>query len=188
LAYARRLRAGGEARKADSVIEKAWGVGPHPDLAAFYLETVTDPVERVREAQRLAGFNPKSGESFLVLAQAFLGAKLTGEARRNVQAALAAGLDQRRLWVLKADIEEADAAAGGGEAATLAAREALRRSQAARPDPRWRCTICGAEPGAWHAACPSCGTVGRMSWTDKTVPASGVNGSSVTLLPGVATT
>ena len=188
LAYASRLRAGREARKAENVIEKAWAASPHPDLASFYLEPVTEPLERVREAERLAGFNKTSGESHLLLAQTNLAANLTGEARRHAQAALAAGLDQRRLWVLKADIEDADAAAGGGEAAAFAAHEALRRSQSARPDPRWRCTTCGAEPGGWHAACPSCGTVGRMQWTDKTAPASGVNGPSLTLLPGAAPT
>jgi HemY protein len=188
LAYASRLRAGRETRKAGNVIEKAWAAAPHPDLATFYLEPVTDPQQRVHEAQKLTAANKTSGESYLVMAQAFLAAKLTAEARKNVQAALAAGLDQRRTWVLKADIEDADAAAGGGEVAALAAHEALRRSQTARPDPRWRCTTCGAEPGAWHAACPSCGTVGRMTWTDKTVPASGVNGPLVTLLPGTAAT
>ena len=188
LAYASRLRAGRESRKADNVIEKAWAAAPHPDLAAFYLEPSTDPLERVKEAQRLAGFNKTSPESHLMLAQACLAAKLTAEARRHAQAALAAGLDQRRLWVLKADIEDADAAEGGGEAAAFAAHEALRRSQSARPDPRWRCTTCGNEPGAWHAACPSCGTVGRMQWTDKTVPASGVGGPLVTLLPGATAT
>jgi HemY protein len=188
LAYASRLRAGREARKAENVIQKAWAASPHPDLATFYLEPVTDPLERVREAERLAGFNKASAESYFLLAQVNLAAMLTGEARRHAQAALAAGLDQRRLWVLKADIEDADAAHGGGEAAAFAAHEALRRSQSARPDPRWRCTTCGAEPGSWHAACPSCGTVGRMQWTDKTVPASGVNGPLVTLLPGAAAT
>jgi HemY protein len=188
LAYASRLRAGNEARKAETVIEKAWAAAPHPDLARFYLAPVSDPLERVREAERLAGFNKTHGESHLLLAQAALAAKLTGVARRHAQAALAAGLDQRRLWVLKADIEDADAAAGGGEAAGFAAHEALRRSQSARPDPRWRCATCGAEPGGWHAACPSCGTVGRMQWTDKTVPASGVGNPAVTLLPGATAT
>ena len=188
LAYATKLRAGREARKAEKVIEKAWAAAPHPELATFYLEPVTDPLERVREAERLVSFNKTSAESLLLLAQTNLAANLTGEARRNAQAALAAGLDQRRLWVLKADIEDADAAQGGGEAAAMAAHDALRRSQSARPDPRWRCTTCGAEPGAWHAACPSCGTVGRMQWTDKTVPASGVNGPLVTLLPGATAT
>ena len=184
LAYARRLRAGREARKAETIIEKAWAALPHPDLATFYLEPVTDPLERVRESERLASFNKTSPESYFLLAQTALAAKLTGEARRNAQAALAAGLDQRRLWVLKADIEDADAAAAGG----AEAHEALRRSQTAGPDPRWRCTTCGAEPGAWHAACPSCGTVGRMQWTDRTAPASGVNGPPITLLPGATAT
>jgi HemY protein len=188
LAYASRLRAGNEARKAETVIEKAWAAAPHPDLARFYLEPVSDPLERVREAERLAGFNKTHGESHLLLAQTALAAKLTGVARRHMQAALAAGLDQRRLWVLKADIEDADAAAGGGEAAVFAAHEALRRSQSARRDPRWRCATCGAEPGGWHAACPSCGTVGRMQWTDKTVPASGVGNPAATLLPGATAT
>jgi HemY protein len=187
LAYARRLRAAREARKAENVLEKAWAAAPHPDLAAFYLEPDTDPLVRVKEAQRLASFNPTHPESYVLLAQTALAAKLTGEARRHAQAALAAGLDQRRLWVLKADIEEADAAGGGGEAATFAAHEALRRSQTARPDPRWRCSTCGAEPGRWHAACPSCGTVGRVEWTDQTAPASGVGAGAVTLLPGAAT-
>jgi HemY protein len=185
LAYARRLRAARDTRKAESVIEKAWAASPHPDLAAFYLEPDSEALARVKWAQRLARCNPTHPESDFLLAQASLQAKLTGEARRHAQAALAAGLDQRRLWVLKADIEEADAAAGGGEAATFAAHEALRRSQSARPDPRWRCSTCGAEPGGWHAACPSCGTVGRVEWTDQTAPASGVGGS-VMLLPGAA--
>jgi HemY protein len=188
LAYASRLRVGREARKAENVIEKAWAAAPHPDLATFYLEPVTDPLERVREAERLAGFNKTNAESHLLRARTCLAAKLTGQARRHAEAALAAGLDQRRLWVLKADIEDADAAAGGGEAAAFAAHEALRRSQSARPDPRWRCTTCGAEPGQWQAACSSCGTVGRMQWTDKTVPASGVAAPSATLLPGATAT
>jgi HemY protein len=191
LAYARRLRAARDMRRAETVIEKAWAAAPHPDLAAFYLEPDTDPLVRVKEAQRLANCNARHAESHFLLAQSCLAAKLTGEARRHAQAALAAGLDQRRLWVLKADIEEAAATAGGGEGATLAAHDALRRSQSARRDPRWRCSTCGAEPGAWHAACPSCGTVGRVEWTDRTAPASGVGsvaggGGTVTLLPGAA--
>jgi HemY protein len=187
LAYAGRLRAAREERKAENVIEKAWAAQPHPDLATFYLERDTDPLARVKEAQRLAGFNRTHPESHILLAQSCLAAKLTGEARRHVQAALAAGLDQRRVWGLKADIEDADAAAGGGEGATFAAHEALRRSQSARRDPRWRCSTCGAELVQWHAACPSCGTVGRVEWTDQTTPAHVVSGGAVTLLPGTAT-
>lgn len=185
IAYASRLRARGEGRKADATIEKAWTRGPHPDLAAFYLEAERDPMARLKAADRLAKSNPEHGESHFLLAQAALAAKLTGQARREAQAAVAAGLDQRRVWVLLADIEEADAAAGGGEAATFAAHEALRRSQTAAPDPRWRCTACSAEQTAWHPACPVCGTVGQVVWTNAVTPAAArANPPVVTLLPG----
>lgn len=185
LAYARRLRAARDSRRAEQVVERAWARAPHPDLAAFYLETETDPLARVKRAEKLAGFAPGHGESAFMEAQACLAARLTGEARRHAQAAVAAGLDQRRVWGLIADIEEADAAAGGGEAATFAAHEALRRSQSAGPDPRWRCTACGAEHAAWHPACPTCGTVGQVVWTAETVPAQRAV-ASATLISGTA--
>ncbi|GAB0118832.1 heme biosynthesis HemY N-terminal domain-containing protein [Acidisoma sp. 7E03] len=171
LAYARRLRAARDGRKAEQVVERAWARAPHPDLAAFYLEPEEDALARVKRAEKLAGFAPGHGESALVQARASLAAKLTGEARRLAQRALDAGLDQRRVWVLLADIEEADAAAGGGEAATFAAHEALRRAQSAGPDPRWHCTECGTDHAAWHAACPACSTVGTVVWTAETGPA-----------------
>lgn len=185
LLFARLLRKRGEMRKAEAVVEKAWTRAPHPDLAAFYLDRDSDPMTRVKEAERLAKSNPGHGETHLMLARAALAAGLTGQARREAQAAVAAGLDQRRVWVLRADIEEADAAAGGGEAATFAAHEALRRSQTARPDPRWRCTVCSAEHEAWHPACPVCGTVGRVLWTEETAPAPRP-APAITLLPGEA--
>lgn len=183
LAYAKRLQERGDSRKAEAVIEKAWTRGPHPDLAAFYLDRVTDPMARLKAADRLAKCNPEHGESHLILARAALGNRLTGQARQEAQAAIAAGLDQRRVWVLRADIEEADAAAGGGEAATFAAHEALRRSQTAEPDPRWRCTACSAEQTIWHPSCPVCGTVGQVTWTNTVTPATRANSPVVTLLP-----
>lgn len=183
LAYARRLRAARDPRKAEQIVERAWARAPHPDLAAFYLEPEADPLARMKLAEKLAGFAPGQGESALLQAQAALAAKLTGVARRHAQAALAAGLDQRRLWVLLADIEEADAAGGGGEAATFAAHEALRRAQSAAPDPRWRCTECGTELEAWHPACPSCGTVGHVDWTNES-PAAARSARPFARLPG----
>lgn len=184
LAYARRLRLARDPRRAEQIVERAWARAPHPDLAAFYLEPEPEPLARVKRAEKLASFAPGHGESAFMEAQACLAAKLTGEARRHAQAALAAGLDQRRVWVLLADIEEADAAAGGGEAATFAAHEALRRSQSAGPDPRWQCRECSAEPGHWHAACPVCGTVGQMVWTNATLVAARAGRSTTALLPG----
>jgi HemY protein len=177
LAYASRLRLGNDERRAEKVVQQAWAAYPHPDLAAFYLAPEPDPLARVKRAERLATFNPQSGESHFMMAQAALAAQLTGEARRHANDALSAGMDQRRLWLLKADIEEADAPAGG-EAAGSAIREALRRISTARPDPRWRCDACGAEHAVWHPACSACGTVGRIAWTDKTTPSTALIAST----------
>lgn len=185
LAYARRLRRAGQERKAAQVVERAWAAAPHPDLATFYLEAEQTPLARVKRAEALAACKRGDRESALLLAAASLGAGLTGEARRHAEAAHAAGLDQRRLWVLMADIAEAEARDGGGEKARLLAHEALRRSQAAGADPRWRCVQCGAEPGAWSPVCPSCRAIGPLRWTAESTPARlSAEARPVTLLPG----
>ena len=81
-----------------------------------------------------------------------LTAGLTGEARRQAEAARAAGLDQRRLWLLLAEIE------GDGDAS----RDALQHALVAEPNPTWRCTSCHATQATWQPVCPVCGTVGGL--------------------------
>ena len=107
------------------MIRRAWEARPQPDLAEFALASVSDPLARMKAAEKLAGGNPTDPESHLLLARASLEAGLTGEARRHAEAARAAGLNQRRVWMLLADIAEAEAP--GGEAA----RDALRHAAAA---------------------------------------------------------
>jgi HemY protein len=162
LAYARRLRAAGRESKAAGVIRETWERAPQPELAAFALAPVTDPLARARAAERLVEVNPAHVESHLLLARVALEAGLTGQARRHLDAARAAGLNQRRLWLLQADLEAAEG--GETEAARQAQREALRRAAAAEPDPTWRCDACGAEHTAWHPRCPVCQTAGRIRW------------------------
>ena len=108
LAYADRLRRDGREKKAQSVIRHSWTVAPHPDLADFALAPVSDPMGRVKAARLLAQSNPEHVESRLLLARTELNAGLTGEARHQAEAAREAGLNQRRLWLLMADIEEAE--------------------------------------------------------------------------------
>jgi HemY protein len=159
LAYAVRLRVAGKEKRAQSVIREAWAARPHPDLGVFALAPVEDKLARLDAARQLTTVNPSHAESHLLLARAYLDAKLTGEARNQVELARAAGLNQRRLFLLLAEIEEAD----GGEN-TEAARAALRQAAAADPDPVWRCTVCQTPSTDWHAACPSCLTPGGLRW------------------------
>ena len=163
LAYATRLRAAGRERRAQAVIRRSWTLAPHPDLAAFALAPVTDPLARMQAAQRLAATTPTHPEAHLLLARTALGAGLLGEARRHAETAQQAGHSQRRLWLLRAAIEEA--AGGTTEAGRAAQRDALRRAAEADPDPAWHCTACQAVADRWTPACPTCGTAGSLRWT-----------------------
>ena len=122
------------------MIRHSWSIAPQPDLAAFALAPVSDALERAQAAQRLTEANPDHVESRLLLARTALEAGLTGEARRHAEAAVATGVNQRRLWLLLAEIEEAEG--GDTEAGRLAQRDALRRAATAEPDPVWRCDAC----------------------------------------------
>lgn len=162
LAYATRLRADGKESRAQAVIRHTWTISPHPDLATFALAPTTDRLARTKAAQRLAEAHPDHPESRLLLARTALEAGLTGEARHQAKLAQDSGLNQRRFWLLMADIEEADGA--GSEASRLAQREALRHAADADADPEWRCEVCHTPHAAWYPACTSCGTAGSVRW------------------------
>jgi len=162
LAYATRLRAAGREKRALAAIRHGWTIAPHPDLATFALAPLSDALQRMQAAQRLTEANPEHAESRLLLARTALEAGLTGEARRHAEAAVAAGLNQRRLWLLLAEIEETEG--GDTEAGRLAQRNALRHAAIADPDPAWQCTACHTAHAAWHPACPNCFTVGSLRW------------------------
>jgi HemY protein len=163
LAYATRLRSEGREGRALAAIRHSWAIAPQPDLADFALAPVSDKLQRMQAVQRLTEANPDHAESRLLLARTALAAGLTGEARRHAAAAVATGLNQRRLWLLLAEIEEAED--GDTEVHRMAQRDALRRAATADPDPAWRCDACHTAHGSWHPSCPDCFTVGSLRWT-----------------------
>jgi HemY protein len=162
LAYATRLRADGREARAQAVIRHSWALAPHPDLAAFALALVTDRLARAQAAQRLAEANPEHAESRLLLARTALDAGLIGEARHQATLARGTGLNQRRFWLLLAEIEEAEH--GATDSGRLAQRDALRQAATADADPEWRCSECHTPHAAWYPACTSCGAAGSLRW------------------------
>jgi HemY protein len=162
LAYARRLRATGHEKRAQSCVADAWKRTPHPDLARFALALESNDLARVQAAKRLVAGNPAHPESRLLLARVALDAGLIGEARHQVEIVQHEGLNQRRLCLLLAEIEEQER--GDTEAGRLAQRDALRRAASADPDPRWQCTKCHTDHAAWHPKCDACGSVGTLQW------------------------
>jgi len=162
VAYAHRLRASGKDVKAFDVIREAWRLNPQPELAVAWLASIEDPGTRLREAGRLVAGNPNHPEAYLVLARACLDAGLPEEARAQLELARQAGMNQRRVWLLLADLEAAER--GETEGGRIAQRDALRRAAMAEPDSGWHCDVCGTEQAAWRPACPICHAAGRISW------------------------
>ncbi|MGI4941916.1 MAG: hypothetical protein ACRYHQ_15380, partial [Janthinobacterium lividum] len=119
----------------------------------------TETRDRLQAAARLANANPAHAESRLMQAQAALDAGQTAEARTHIEAARAAGFNQRRLWMLAADVAER-------EHDMAASQDALRHAASAGPDPVWRCGNCGTVHGDWHPVCDACGTPGKIAWVE----------------------
>ncbi len=163
LARAAQLRASGREKNAQAVLADGWKRAPHPEIAAAALASVTDKLERARAAQKLTAAAPDHPETHLLLARTALDAGVFGEARRHLEAAQKAGVNQRRAWLLRAELEEEDR--GETESGRQAQRDALRRAANANPDPEWRCNVCHTAQIAWRPACPVCLTPGSLSWS-----------------------
>lgn len=167
LAYARRLRTAGREGRAQDVLRKGWAACPQPEIAELALAGTPDPLARLRAAEKLVAANAEAGESRLLLGRLALEAGLTGEARRHADAARRT-VNQPRMWMLLADVEEAER--GETEAGRAAQRSALRNAATAGADPAWRCAQCGTLHAGWHPVCAQCGTPGRIAWAVPTAP------------------
>jgi len=160
---ARLLMADGSARAAMRVIERAWKASPHPDLAALWssLRPDTDELEKVNWMGKLMALRPESVEGRIAFARAALAARLWGEARAKMLAAIE-GEASVRVFQLLSDIELAEH--GHTAAALEAAARWLSRAADAPRDPIWVCSACGAPQSSWHAVCPLCGAFGTIDW------------------------
>ena len=157
LAYATRLRERGKERKVMEVLRITWGRAPHPELAEFALASTQDLAIRGTRVATLAAAAPDHGESHLLRSRMAAEAGELAEARRHAEAAQRTGLNQRRVWLLLAEI-------GTREGNTDAASEALHRAANADPDPHWRCAACGTVYDRWQPVCSHCGATGQITW------------------------
>ncbi|MCC7425460.1 MAG: heme biosynthesis protein HemY [Alphaproteobacteria bacterium] len=163
-ALAERHLAQGRAGKAAAVIEAAWAHAPHPALAQQFLALYPDesPLARAQRAEGLARRNPTHRQSHMMAAEAALAASLWGEARRHLEAAIASGARERRLFLMLAELEEREFP---GEKGQDAARAWLKRAAAeSEPDARWHCAACGHGAESWSALCPACGAFDSLRW------------------------
>jgi HemY protein len=154
----RRLAEAGDTRKARRILETAWAINPHPDLAESYadLRLGDSARERLARMQKLAGKVPGQLEGALAVARAALDAREFATAR----AALAPHLSvpTRRVATLMAEIEETE---HGDEGRV---REWMMRAMRASGDPVW--TADGVVSDRWLPVSPN----GRLDGFEWKVP------------------
>ena len=154
---ARLLHRQGKVRKAAAALESAWKAAPHPALIAAWraLAPAELPLDRVKRMEKLVRANPDGIDGHLALAEALLDAKLWGQARSHLEAAIA-GRPTRQAYALLARLER-------DEKGDLAAA-AIWTAKPAAEDAAWRCSACGTRPAEWSSACPSCGAIDTLAW------------------------
>ena len=143
----RRLAEAGEARKARKILEKAWTLNPHPDVAEAYanLRPGNSARERLTRMQKLAGMLPGQREGALAVARAALDAREFAVARAALAPFLAA-LTQR-VATLMGEIEESEHGDQGR------VREWMARAMRAAGDPAW--TADGTVSEHWRPVSPN---------------------------------
>src|SRR5271169_5766707 len=150
----------GDYRRASRILEAAYAQTPHPDLAAAYirLRHGDSTEDRLTRARTLARMAPNDPESLLTLGRAALEARELSAARAAIAPLVASdsphGRPTRRVCLLMADIEEADAHQG-------AVREWLGRAARAPHDKAW--VADGVISDRWAPVSPS-GTLDAFVW------------------------
>jgi len=151
----RRLAESNEWRKARKILETAWTISPHPDLAEAYgnLRFGDSARERLMRMQKLAAKVEGQREGALAVAQAALDAQEFKVARDALAPHLAS--PTRRVATMMAQIEEAE------HGDTGRVREWMSRALRASPDPVW--TADGVVSERWLPVTPN-GRLDGFAW------------------------
>jgi HemY protein len=172
----RRLAESGEPRKARKVLEAAWTINPHPDIADSYanLRLGDSARERLARMEKLASKVPGQLEGALAVARAALDAREFATARAALAPYLSA--PTRRVAALMAEIEETE---HGDEGRV---REWMTRAMRGSGDPVW--TADGVVSDRWLPVSPN----GRLDGFEWKVPLAeiGVSRPVIELAPPAA--
>jgi len=167
-ALAGRLQAdAGNMRRASRLLDAAWRVSPHPELAAIYinLRAGDSARERLARAQKLARQNAGHIEGALALARAAIDAQSFTTARVALEPFLAT--PTQRVALLMAELEEAESGDVGR------ARAWTSRAVHAADDPVW--TADGFVSDEWKPVSPA----GRLDAFEWKVPVAELPGAVI---------
>ena len=150
----------GNKRNALRVLNKAWLVHPHPDLAAAFaaIEPDETPQERLKRFAKLLKVHPENRETKLLKAELNIAAEDFPGARRALGDLAEVEPDARALTIM--------AAVERGEGASDAVVKGwLARALSAPRGPQWVCEKCHHIHAEWVPACENCQSFDTLSWT-----------------------
>ncbi len=150
----------GNKRNALRVLNKAWVVRPHPDLAATFaaIEPDETPQERLKRFSKLLKVHPENRETKLLKAELNIAAEDFPGARRALGDLAEVEPDARSLTIM--------AAVERGEGAPDAVVKGwLARALSAPRGPQWVCDKCHHIHAEWVPACENCQSFDTLSWT-----------------------
>lgn len=154
---AKRLSAKGDYAKASRVLESAWKLIQHPEVAEAYLGVRhgDSSHDRLKRARQLAKFVPSSRETRLTVARAAMDASEFALARQELEALV---LDQptARVCRLMSELEERET----GNAGMM--RKWLSRASIAPRDPAW--VADGFVSDHWAPVSPVTGRIDAFVW------------------------
>ncbi len=165
-------------RNAERLLEKAWSVRPHPDLAEVYAEIVPDetPHQRLRRFEALMKRNPDDEETRLLRAELLLANEDFPGARRAL-GDLAVTHPTTRTLAIMAAVERGE---GGSDAAV---RAWLVKAMTASRGPQWVCDKCEHVMEDWAPVCDNCGGFDTLTWREPATKRSVSSPSGAELLP-----
>lgn len=148
----------GDIRKASKVIEAAWRLSPHPDLADTYahVRTGDSAIDRLKRVKALAAQKANTAVGARAIARAAMEAREFGEAREQLKKVLRSE-PTRGAFLMMAELEELE---HGDRGRT---REWLARAVRAPFDKAW--VADGVISPEWQAVSPVTGRLDAFEWT-----------------------
>ncbi len=173
-------------RNATRILEKAWSVRPHPDLAGAYAEIAPDENAntRLRRFESLIRKNPDHEQSRLLRTELLLAAEDFPGARREL-GDLAVKHPTVRTLSIMAAIER------GEGADDSVVRGWLTRALSASRGEQWVCDKCHNIMAEWSPVCDSCNGFDTLTWREpleKAVPPTATGAEMLPLLVGTPKT
>lgn len=149
----------GQKRRASSILEAAFALTPHPDIARAYsrVAPMETDIARYKRFQKLTKKNPDHPESHMLMAIQALALDKVKEAEGHLDKVIK-DTGRARALTLKALLEEKR---GAPEDVVLKLRE---QAIVGSPEPLWGCTNCGAETEKWALHCPTCRMFNTLEW------------------------